>query len=109
MWMGQKSPSESKQLREHFWIYKEQHDGVLFSTTIALSKMKAPSILAFAFALITLSSSVANAQLLGGLICFCEAGTRCALLGCYPCNAGSSSSGRSTTCAQCPAVSHLRF
>ena len=71
--------------------------------------MRTSSILAFAFALVTLSIPLASAQLLGGLICYCDAGTRCGfLLGCIPCGAGSSSTSGSTSCTSCPAVRPCR-
>jgi hypothetical protein len=67
--------------------------------------MRTSLVLAFAFVLVTVSLPLASAQLLGGLICFCQAGTRCGLLSCVPCDAGSSSGSRSTSCFTCPAVS----
>jgi hypothetical protein len=92
-------------------IYREQSDTTVFLIHLhsPYPKMRTSSILAFAFALVTLSIPLASAQLLGGLVpalCFCQAGTRCAfLLGCVPCGAGSSSTSGSTTCTSCPAVS----
>lgn len=88
-------------------IYREQSDTNVFFIHLhsPYPKMRTSSILAFAFALVTLSIPLASAQLLGGLICFCQAGTRCGLLSCVPCDAGSSSAGRSTSCTTCPAVS----
>lgn len=67
--------------------------------------------LAIALALCILPDPFAHAQLLGGLVpalCACSAGTYCAVvLGCAPCDAGSSSEAGSTSCTQCPAVSNL--
>jgi hypothetical protein len=95
-------------------IYREQSDTTVFLIHLhsPYPKMRTSSVLAFAFALVTLSIPLASAQLLGGLVpalCFCQAGTRCAfLLGCVPCGAGSSSTSGSTTCTSCPAVSRTQ-
>jgi hypothetical protein len=78
-----------------------------------LVDMKYSLSLAVALALYTLSNCFANAQLLGGLVpalCACSAGTYCAVvLGCVPCDAGTSSAAGSTSCTQCPVVNDFKL
>jgi hypothetical protein len=94
--------------------YKYEEKATPCSANIDPLDMNFPLSLAVAIAMYAYSNPLANAQLLGGVVpalCTCSAGTYCAVvLGCAPCDAGSSSEAGSTSCSQCPAVSqhHLR-
>jgi hypothetical protein len=74
--------------------------------------MNYPLSMVITLVLYTFTNPFAQAQLLGGAVpalCNCSAGTYCAVvLGCAPCEAGTSSEAGSTSCTQCPAVGQLR-